>query len=263
MRGYLRVHLSYTFLMLTALFILYLKVNVIKSPLVMSFFIIAILLGQGILSWALSRFSFIVNKEGITRGLRVFWNTVPFFYVLLAFIHYFLMDTHFTLIPVIIGFSLFLLISLYFMRRNSRVEKKDPGENRVWLLFLFFTLFIISLELYLKFRYGFLGDYTINIPIIFLSWNFLTVIHFKDQLLSQTGAEKTLISREKIQQWQLTGREVDVAQAIIRGDSNKDIAWSLNISFSTVKNHIYNIYRKTGAKSRIELLNLCSGNNYP
>jgi DNA-binding CsgD family transcriptional regulator len=53
----------------------------------------------------------------------------------------------------------------------------------------------------------------------------------------------------------LTPRERDMAQLIARGLANKEIAAELGISGPTVRSHIYNLYQKVGARSRIELLN--------
>ncbi|MDA3809129.1 MAG: helix-turn-helix transcriptional regulator [Spirochaetaceae bacterium] len=245
MKGYIGVHLSYTFLMIASLIVMYLRVNVIKSPIVMSIFIAVILLCMGILCRALSRFSFIINTKGITDRMRPFWKIMPFFFVILSVLQFILWDTKFTLYPVISGVTVFVLISIRFSIRNS-LKKKNEQENIAWIFFLIFTLIVISVELILKFLYGFLGEYTINIPIIFLCWNFLTMAQFKNIDTSDEIAGK----------WDLTAREIEITKAILSGDSNKEIASDLNISFSTVKNHIYNIYRKTGAKSRVDLVNL-------
>lgn len=53
----------------------------------------------------------------------------------------------------------------------------------------------------------------------------------------------------------LTERERDMAALIARGLANKEIAAELGISPATVRTHIYNLYQKVGARSRIELLN--------
>ncbi|MDY0289687.1 MAG: helix-turn-helix transcriptional regulator [Sphaerochaeta sp.] len=54
----------------------------------------------------------------------------------------------------------------------------------------------------------------------------------------------------------LTGREIEMANLIAQGKTNKEIAFSLSISEATVRTHIYNLFQKVGASSRIELLNL-------
>jgi len=54
----------------------------------------------------------------------------------------------------------------------------------------------------------------------------------------------------------ISGREMDIIRLIIAGRSNREIEAALFISFSTVKNHIYNIFQKTGVKSRTQLIRL-------
>lgn len=54
----------------------------------------------------------------------------------------------------------------------------------------------------------------------------------------------------------LTAREREMATLIAQGLSNKEIASNLGISEATVRTHIYNLFQKVGAQSRIELLNL-------
>lgn len=57
----------------------------------------------------------------------------------------------------------------------------------------------------------------------------------------------------------ITAREKDIIICLLKGESNKTIAYSLNISKKTVDNHLYNIFHKTGAKNRIELINIIRG----
>jgi DNA-binding CsgD family transcriptional regulator len=52
----------------------------------------------------------------------------------------------------------------------------------------------------------------------------------------------------------LTRMEMLVVQQVYKGKSNKGIAAQLNVSEETVKKHIQNALRKTGAKNRTELL---------
>ena len=47
-----------------------------------------------------------------------------------------------------------------------------------------------------------------------------------------------------------------MATLIAQGLTNKEIAFKLGISEATVRTHIYNLFQKVGAQSRIELLNL-------
>ena len=54
----------------------------------------------------------------------------------------------------------------------------------------------------------------------------------------------------------LSKREQEIALLLLRGETNKSIEEKLFISVHTVKNHIYNIYRKLGVKNRLQLTNL-------
>jgi DNA-binding CsgD family transcriptional regulator len=61
----------------------------------------------------------------------------------------------------------------------------------------------------------------------------------------------------------LSRRELDVIYYLTRGLSDDEIAENLYISRQTVHTHIKNIYRKLGAKSRIELYRRVLQRSYP
>lgn len=50
----------------------------------------------------------------------------------------------------------------------------------------------------------------------------------------------------------LTPREQEILEYVIRGFSNREIAQQLGISWRTVDTHLRNIYRKMGVKSRAQ-----------
>lgn len=57
----------------------------------------------------------------------------------------------------------------------------------------------------------------------------------------------------QLDEYNLTSREKDILQLLIRGNSYKEIASSLRISVETLNSHIKNIYRKLDVHSRSEL----------
>ena len=55
--------------------------------------------------------------------------------------------------------------------------------------------------------------------------------------------------------YDLTKRETEIAERISRGLTYKEIASDLSISPNTVSNHVVNTYRKTGTRSKLEMVN--------
>lgn len=52
-----------------------------------------------------------------------------------------------------------------------------------------------------------------------------------------------------------SGRERDVIELAVHAMSNSQIAARLNISEATVKSHLYSVFGKLGAVSRIDAVN--------
>jgi DNA-binding NarL/FixJ family response regulator len=58
---------------------------------------------------------------------------------------------------------------------------------------------------------------------------------------------------------QLSSREIEVAEAVALGLSNKQVAASLGISVRTVENHLRSIFAKLGVATRTRLVaDLCA-----
>jgi DNA-binding CsgD family transcriptional regulator len=61
--------------------------------------------------------------------------------------------------------------------------------------------------------------------------------------------------REQIDQVELiTAREREIIRHVVFGMRNAEVAAALRISVSTVKNHLYHVFRKLGIRSRRELI---------
>ena len=65
-----------------------------------------------------------------------------------------------------------------------------------------------------------------------------------------SGLEEKLAARQR--QENLTPRELAVLELVAEGHSNKEIAAALNLSLSTVKLHLQNIFSKLGAQDRTQ-----------
>jgi DNA-binding NarL/FixJ family response regulator len=62
-----------------------------------------------------------------------------------------------------------------------------------------------------------------------------------------------------LQKFNLTPRQGEVLQMMMRGLPNKRIASQLSISEPTVKEHISNILKKLGVNTRVEVITLLHG----
>ena len=101
--------------------------------------------------------------------------------------------------------------------------------------------------------------YTILISVPILATNILPIKYmnkviellFPDSRIMGSNQEQELKKK-----FQITTREQEIIRLICQGKSNKEIENELYISIQTVKDHIYNIYQKTGVKNRVQLSNL-------
>lgn len=92
--------------------------------------------------------------------------------------------------------------------------------------------------------------------IVVLAWNvFFTVRWF---MFPVADARSDLASEELATGAldRFTAREREIVLLILQGKSNLEIGSALQVSLSTTKTHIYNIFNKTGASSRKELRTL-------
>lgn len=89
------------------------------------------------------------------------------------------------------------------------------------------------------------------------------LIHRSDPGISDPGAAAVTTAsgislQERIDsicgRYKLTPREHEFIELIYKGKSNREIADMLFVSESTVKTHIYNIFRKMNVKNRVEVI---------
>lgn len=92
--------------------------------------------------------------------------------------------------------------------------------------------------------------------IIYLLHCILGIMCIKEKKEIIQDEKREVIQERNINLECLTNREKEIVDYIILGLSNKEIGEKLFISPNTVKNHIYNIYKKVNVKNKVELINL-------
>jgi DNA-binding NarL/FixJ family response regulator len=82
----------------------------------------------------------------------------------------------------------------------------------------------------------------------------LRAVAYGEALISPELAVRLLDEFARLSQLQtgLTARERDILNAIVRGDSNREIAHKLGLSEKTVKNYVSEILSKLGVRDRTE-----------
>ena len=100
----------------------------------------------------------------------------------------------------------------------------------------------------------------INAGSLFFAYHktFITVLDREEDGMSDRRTLKGRI-HDVCEQYKLTPRERELMELIYAGMSNKEIAETLFLSESTVKTHIYNIFRKLEVKNRVGVICIING----
>jgi DNA-binding CsgD family transcriptional regulator len=157
-------------------------------------------------------------------------------------------------LAISIIYSMFLTIRT---KPSLLIKHKEKMEKITALLFLLFfsSLFILS---FLNYLFAFSTKSLLDRPII-LSFTciILCVEKLSDDIkrLSLLTSDKKY-SDDKISSYNISPRENEVLNLLVKGRSYKEIAEKLFISLPTVKTHVTNIYKKMNIKNKIELINL-------
>ena len=78
----------------------------------------------------------------------------------------------------------------------------------------------------------------------------------------QSGITQNNNTLEKIEDYQLSSREIQILKEIVGGNNPADIAEKLFISPNTVRTHVNNIYKKLHLNSRAQVISLAHKNNW-
>lgn len=165
--------------------------------------------------------------------------------------------------PAIAAISIYLLFLGWMLYRASSVEPHELMSlllRRLGILTLGFapasTLFYI-----VSYRFAAIERLHISLDYIYFSiWSLIAITVFLRYISRPTALiEGGKISEAFVSAYKITKREAEVVELISLGLSNQQIADRLYVSLTTVRTHVYNIFQKTGAASRVHLLRIVSG----
>jgi len=129
---------------------------------------------------------------------------------------------------------------------------------------VFCTLHLVA---YLLIPAAAFAHYALAFYLLFVSFmmmNLVPLLLIRRLLEHRGGLEPALpVDADAIEgltrRYGISPREREIIGLLLGGSTNAEIGEALCISSNTVKNHVYNVYRKTGVRNRIQLANLIHG----
>jgi DNA-binding CsgD family transcriptional regulator len=156
---------------------------------------------------------------------------------------------------LIILFTLIHLLSYSY--RYSEIDQKIGLKAFGYIFLIGYIGFTIS-QLDFYFFHVKIEEFDplilLIINICLVLWLHLYYLNYQRNIIN--SGDYMIFVRNFIEKFGISKRETEIIELIIKGKTNKEIEDILYISFNTVKNHIYNIYKKTGVNSRIKLLQI-------
>ena len=266
----------FNFLVLNVLLSFYLKLNILDSltkfqqSLILDIgYVFSTMIETGLIYYMILIVLAIKKKKFSNRIKRVYFSIILILiacYILkmilgfqnisiflLEFIYNYITDN-------IILVDIFLLINLFIFGRKltDKNEKKLITSftllylGRYSILLIYFP--VSKIILYIIFLLPLI--FANIVPVIWIKYYFL------DYLKKQNVIKKiTSVVEDICEKHNLSNRQQQILELLLEGKSNREIEESLFISYHTVKNHVYNIFKKLGIKNRFELINLISNQN--
>lgn len=99
-----------------------------------------------------------------------------------------------------------------------------------------------------------------TVSLLFVSVLLLSLVQAGNKLFHRGLDVNRVVTMDAVlEKYNISNREKEIVRLLLKGEDQKSIEDKLYISFHTVKNHVYSIYRKLGVKNRVQLFNLFQG----
>ena len=158
-------------------------------------------------------------------------------------------------INLIAGLSYSFVAFFVLFRTMIFVNLVNNKKNMIWAAAFGLMYSRIMEGLMVLFEDNLIKHYTLLVVIITIVLSLVIVLYFllyfQNSKMSENDAVKNIAVKYK-----LGTQEEKVLNLLIQGMSNQEIADELFVSVNTIRNHIANIYKKTGMKKK-ELREKC------
>ncbi len=191
---------------------------------------------------------FLVDKK---KDLFDILTIVSFIFSLLAII---LLKDNYS-INLIAGLSYTFVAFFVLFRTMTFVNLSDNKKSIIWASAFGLMYSRIMEGLMVLFEDYLIKHYTLLIVVITICLSLVIVLYFILYFQTNKMSENDAVRQISVK-YKLGTQEEKVLNLLIQGLSNQEIADSLYISINTVRNHVANIYKKTGMK-KSELKEKC------
>ena len=158
---------------------------------------------------------------------------------------------------IILGIAIYLFFSAWKM--------EDQGKRKAVCIFALIyivwrgvSLILAGFHLFFNMRSEimliFSSPYSVVMCTVILIYidRFIQLYHGTLDTPLQNGQRMEIL----FEKFHISKREQDVVRLICAGKTNKEIEADLYISLQTVKDHVSSIFKKTGVRNRVQLVNL-------
>lgn len=226
---------------------LYVSANITDSPKILITFLTGICLVIGFLIYLLPRYHHILFRLGFSSSTNIFLIALACIGGIGGMAIWFVDSSQYiwVLAPVI---GMLILAVIYCQAIYLRYYHRAYSSTKPKIISTIFPIacIVMGLSEGVFFHDTLIGaGMTLSLPLIYMLNNIITW-HFRNELFP---APQSLNIPGN-----LTPKEQEIVQYVYVGLSNKQIAYEMNISPSTVKNHLYNIFKKLGVSNRVALL---------
>jgi len=266
---YLSFHLSFSLFIIFTCLELYLVINNIN--LIYELYLYIRITGfffQYLLAVFLTimvHYIFDARLKKIKNFLLIIFSLFSFiyrFYLLIIKInfHFVMLNYISEMIFLMILFYDLIICIIYLNKITDKDIKKITLYATVQLA-VFFPFIINDLINFLRLPEG-----VYFFPFIFcgnsiMITSFILKKYFKVSNIQNIQTLVESLDDNFFRKYDLSPREKDIFLLIVKGYGNKRISDELFISISTVKKHIYNIFKKINVNTRFELINFIQKNN--
>ncbi len=191
---------------------------------------------------------FLADKK---RSLFEIMTIVSFIFSLLGII---LLKDNYS-INLIASLSYSFVAFFVLFRTISFINMVDDKKYMIWMSAFGLMYSRIVEGLLVLFEDKLMNNYTYLIVVIMIVLSLVIILYFLLYFQNNKMTENDMIKNISIK-YKLGSQEEKVLNLLVRGLSNQEIANELYVSVNTIRNHVANIYKKTGMKKK-ELKEKC------